>query len=107
MQYIVGMPRVDWSKRADYVRSRHAIDTRWADEAVEDDHALWLTPDPASRSGRSVRVIGWSTGAGHVLVVILLAPDVDPRERPIGDWWGANAWIANRGDRELYGEEER
>ena len=104
--YIVGVSKVDWSRRAEYVRARHAVDPRWADEAVEDDHALWLIPDPASQSGRSVRVIGYSRGACAVLVVILVAPDADPTERPIGDWWGANAWIANQQDCRLYGEEE-
>ena len=25
-------------------------------------------------------------------------------DRPDGDWWGSNAWMANRWDRHLYGE---
>ncbi|MCL4445812.1 MAG: hypothetical protein M1134_02890 [Actinobacteria bacterium] len=41
------MPQVDWSKRAEYVRLHHGIDSAWANEAVDDDHAVWLTPDPA------------------------------------------------------------
>lgn len=41
--------------RAEYVRSRHGVEPAWADEAVEDDHAVWLTPDPASRSGKCAR----------------------------------------------------
>lgn len=97
---------MDWSKRAEYIRSRHGVDPAWADEAVEDGHAVWLTPDPASRSGRSVRVIGYSTGARDVLTVILVAADVDVTERPTGDWWGANAWVASPKDRSLYGKEE-
>lgn len=92
------MPRPDWSKRAEYVRSRHGIELAWADEAVEDDHAVWLTPDPASRSGRSVRVIGYSITAREVLTVILVAADVDVTERPAGDWWGSNAWVASPRD---------
>ncbi|MGH9090080.1 MAG: transposase [Acidimicrobiales bacterium] len=97
---------MDWSKRAEYVRSRHGIDPVWADEAVDDDHAVWLVPDPASRTGRSVRVIGHSIGAQDVLTVILVHADVDVTEQPAGDWWGSNAWVANAGDRRLYGKEE-
>jgi hypothetical protein len=88
------------------VRSRHGVEPAWADEAVEDDHAVWLTPDPASRSGRSVRVIGYSITAREVLTVILVAADVDVTERPAGDWWGSNAWVASPRDRRLYGKED-
>ncbi|HVD02766.1 MAG TPA: transposase [Candidatus Dormibacteraeota bacterium] len=99
------MPRLDWSKRAEYVRSRHGVEPAWADEAVEDDHAVWLTLDPASRSGRSVRVIGYSITAREVLTVILVAADVDVTERPAGDWCGSNAGVASPRDRRLYGKE--
>jgi hypothetical protein len=99
------MLRVDWSKRAEYVRSRHGIDPAWADEAVRDDHAVWLVPDPVSRSGHAVRVIGYSTGAQDVLTVILVAADVDGTVRPLGDWWGSNAWSASPRDRRLYAKE--
>ncbi len=47
--------RVDWSKRAEYVRARHAVEVEWANEAVDDGLALWLDPDRrlglATRSG--------------------------------------------------------
>jgi len=98
--------RVDWGKRADYVRSRHGVDPAWADDAVNDDHAVWLTPDPVSRSGRSVRVIGYSRSAREVLTVILVAADVEDAEQPVGEWWGANAWVSSLRDRRLYGEED-
>ena len=97
---------MDRSKRADYVRSRHGVDPACADEAVNGDHAVWLTPDPASRSGRSVRVIGYSTSACEVLTVILVAADVDETEKPVGEWWGANAWVASPRDRRLYGKDD-
>ena len=99
--------QVDWSRRADYVRTRHGVEPAWADQAVADDHAVWLTPDPASRSGLSVRVIGYSLGAGAVLAVILIDPDADPEDKPDGQWWGANAWTANDADRKLYTQEDR
>jgi hypothetical protein len=82
---------VDWSKREEYIQERHSIEPAWADEAVADEHAVWVRPDPASRSGDSVRVIGWSGSVGEVLTVILVDARVDPSELPRGDWWGSNA----------------
>jgi hypothetical protein len=93
---------VDWSKRASYVRARHHVEPAWADEAIADPEAYWLEPDPASTSGLSVRVIGFSGGADAVLTVILLTGDADPAETADGDWWGVNAWIANERDLRLY-----
>lgn len=98
---------VDWSKRADYIGERHGISPVWADEAVNDRHAVWQVPDPASRSGLSVRVIGYSPAARAVLTVILIAADADPDERPDGDWWGSNAWVSNQQDKSLYSEEQQ
>jgi hypothetical protein len=102
MKYVLG--RVDWSKRAGYIRDRHQVESAWADEAVVDPAACWLNPDPASTSGLSVRVIGFSGSADVLLTVILLAGDADPDELADGDWWGVNAWPANEGDRRLYRE---
>lgn len=99
------MVTVDWRKRADYIRSRHGVIPVWADEAVNEDHAVWLTPDPASRSGRSVRVIGYSTSARNILVIILVAARADEIEQPNGEWWGANAWVASARDRHIYTKE--
>ena len=76
--------RVDWSKRADYIRTRHAVEPSWANEAVEDDHVVWLQPDPASRNGHSVPVVGYSTSAQQVLTVILVEAGVDPSVSPDG-----------------------
>jgi hypothetical protein len=100
------MVRVDWSRRSEYIRSRHGVDPAWADEAVQDDHAVWLRPDPASHSGHSVRVIGYSSSASAVLTVILVEGNADPSERAEGDWWGTNAWVANGRDRHIYGTED-
>ena len=98
--------RVDWSKRSEYIRDRHGVNWTWADQAVGDAHAIWLVPDPASRTGHAVRVIGYSPSAGAVLTVILVDAAADPDERPDGEWWGSNAWPANRRDRRIYGEED-
>lgn len=63
MKYVTS--RIDWSKRADYIRDRHFVEPAWADEAVTDPEACWLAPDPASASGLSVRVIGYSGQRGR------------------------------------------
>jgi len=97
---------VDWTRRSEYIRSRHGMEPAWADEAVEDDHAVWLSPDPASRSGHSVRVIGYARSTSAVLTVILVEGDVDPSEPAEGDWWGSNAWMANERDTHIYGKED-
>lgn len=82
-----------WTKRAGYIEQRHGIQAAWASEAVADDHAVWLLPDPASRSGHAVRVIDYSATAEAMLTVILVAADADPDESPNGDWWGSDAWL--------------
>jgi len=97
---------VDWRKRAHYIRTRHGVEPAWADEAVNDEHAVWLMPDPASQSGHAVRVIGYSAAAGAVFTVILVGASADPSEPPTGQWWGSNAWMASPRDRSLYGEED-
>lgn len=38
--------------------------------------------------------------------MILVRADADPDERPDGDWWGSNAWLANPRDHRMYGETE-
>lgn len=68
----------------------------WADEALADPDRLVFDPDYASRSGRSVRTIGFSPHADRLLVVITL---VDGGVR-----WGVNAWVANERDRRAYGQ---
>lgn len=96
--------RVDWSHRANYIRTRHHVEPLWATEAVNDPAAYWRDPDPASASGMSVRVIGYSGTADSVLTVILVRADADPSDSADGDWWGANAWNANTRDTQIYQE---
>lgn len=67
-----------------------------ANEAVADIDALWFDPDPHSRSGRSVRVIGYSHSKQAVLTIILVH-----REEGAG-FWGANGWESNGSDRRRY-----
>lgn len=106
LDYTSGMTvRIDWSRRVDYMR-KHGVDPGQATEAVNDELSVWLNPDPASKSGMSARVIGFSSSYGNVLVVILIRPDTD-EERPDGDWWGGNAWRASATYRRMYEEGSR
>lgn len=88
----------DWSYRGDYIWKRGLTPTE-ANEALEDPERIVLTPDPASQSGRGVRVIGYSSTAGAVVTVIVLEDE--------GITYGVNAWKANEKDvRRYQGMEE-
>lgn len=103
------MKEVDWSHRGAYIATRSSRQSGefdvlpvWADEAVNDPDSVWFDPDPASKSGSSIRVIGYSAGAGCILVVILV-----PKDQPMfGDYWGVNAWAANSSHKSKYREED-
>lgn len=88
---------MDWSYRADYMRERHGVEVEWANEALEDPEALRIEPDPASRSGRSVRTIGYSTKAGCLVTVITL--------EEAGMTYGVNGWTSSDIDIRRYREE--
>jgi hypothetical protein len=94
----------DWFHRGEYIRTRSDrksrsgetnIEPRWANEAFLDKDAIELDPDPASKSGRSVRTIGWSDSAGFVITVITVRDDD-------GHLWGVNAFKANDVDQRRY-----
>jgi hypothetical protein len=89
---------VDWTYRADYMRDRHQVEVEWANEALSDPDALRITPDPASKSGRSVRTIGYSSQAGCLLTVITLT------EGEVT--YGVNGWRSNGTDARRYREEQ-
>lgn len=63
---------VDWSHCEMHLWVRHRVLVEWAKEAVADTAALVVDPDPASRSGRGMRIIGYSPKAGAILVVIVV-----------------------------------
>lgn len=95
------MPAPDWIYRAEYVSTRSLrrpgdVDVRpeWVDEAFSDPAAVVVDPDFASRSGRSVRTIGWSVGAGFVVTVITVTEE--------GKTWGVDAWRSGAGDLARY-----
>lgn len=79
------------------MREQHGVEAEWANEALSDPDALRIDPDPASKSGRSVRTIGYSASAGGLVTVITLIDD--------GVTYGVNAWRSNNTDIRRYGEE--
>lgn len=64
---------------------------------MNDPERAVLEPDPASHSGISVRIIGWSQTANAVLTVIVLNHE--------GREYGVNAWRSNSTDLHRYREE--
>lgn len=79
------------------MRGRHGVEVGWANEALGDPEALRIDPDPSSKSGRSVRTIGYSPTAGCLLTVITVTE---------GDaTYGVNGWQSNDTDIKRYGEE--
>ncbi len=96
--------RLDCECRAECIASRSAgrpgdahIEPAWADEAFADDDALVDSPDPASRSGKTDRLVGYSRTARMVIVVIHLRDELI----------GVNAWKANETQARGYWEDQR
>lgn len=89
----------DWSARGAYKLARHGIRPAWANETLEDPERVVIVPDPASKSGRGVRTIGWSHTTNRIITVITLADE--------GRLYGVNGWVANSSDQTLYRREER
>ena len=95
---------VDWAHRGDYIRTRSLrkgraefdVEPEWATEAVFDPNAV--VRDGRSKSGETIEVVGRSIGANRILAVHLLGKDT-----PVaGEWWGINAWAADRSECKLY-----
>lgn len=90
------MEVVDWTYRTEYMRERHGIEVTWATEALADPDAIEISPDPASKSGRSVRTIGYSLSAGFLVTVIT----VEEGEAT----YGVNGWRSSPTDVRRYRE---
>lgn len=87
---------VDWSKRGIYVERKYGVRVAEANEALRDPGRVVVVPDYASKSGRTVRVIGYSSRAEAVLSVLVLEDD--------GIEYGVNCWRSNAKDKRLYYE---
>lgn len=48
----------DWRHRADHMWDRDEVTVGEANEALADVDAVWFDPDPKSKTGQSIRVIG-------------------------------------------------
>ena len=83
----------DWSHRGDYI-AKHGVTPAEAEEAIADPDRVVLNPDPASKSGRGVRLIGYSITAQAMLTVIVFDDE--------GVTIGVNAWKANQKDQQRY-----
>ncbi|MGH9082240.1 MAG: hypothetical protein ACRDWN_02745 [Acidimicrobiales bacterium] len=97
-------PRLDWRYRSEYIGSRSTrrlgdtdIEPAWANEAFADDDALVDSPDPASKSGKTDRLVGYSRAVRMVIVVIYFRDELI----------GVNAWKANETDTRRYWEDQR
>lgn len=87
----------DWTHRGEYIAKRD-LTPAMADEAIADAARIVINPDRASTSGRSARIIGYSTTAAAILTVIVTEED--------GTTWGLNAWKSNTRDQRTYREQE-
>lgn len=92
---------LDWTHRGEYIRTRSHrrpgdtdIDPGWANEAYTDSAAVIASPDPASKTGRTDRLLGYSPTARMVITVIYLRDELI----------GVNAWRANTSDTRRYWE---
>jgi len=85
----------DWTHGAAHMWTNHKVTVTEASEAVADIDAVWFDPDPHSKSGQSVRVIGYGHSRQAILTVILV-------HRDAGGYWGANGWESNASDRQRY-----
>lgn len=90
------MEVVDWRHGAEHMWARHQVTVSEANEALADIDAVWFDPDPSSRTGRGVRVVGYSHSRRAVLVVVLVHTEDGE------GYWGANGWEANSSDRRRY-----
>ena len=91
------MPGIEWSDQAaSHMWASHKIAPAEATEAASDLDRAVFSPDPASKSGETDRVIGYSTARQQILCVILLRKD--------GGYSGINAWPANSTYRRIYRE---
>ena len=85
---------VDWSQRRTYMYARHGVTIRVANEAIDDRERIVIRPDYASRSGRSIRVIGYSQLLETLVTVILVEHE--------GAMYGANGWRSDKRDARIY-----
>src|SRR4051812_15356241 len=82
-----GFERVDWTHGAAHMKDNHGITPEVANQALGDPDRVVIDPDYNSRSGQSVRIIGFSFTADDIITVIVVVDD--------GTEFGANGWVSN------------
>lgn len=82
------------------MEKRHGATVEQAEQALADPARVIFEPDYASKSGSSVRIIGYSETAGRVLTVIVVIDDE-------GKEWGGSSWPANAKDLSYYERSEQ
>jgi uncharacterized DUF497 family protein len=88
---------LDWTHRGEYIYAKHGVTIAAANSAVRDPERVAIEPDYNSESGRTVRIIGYSTVLDDVLTVIALRGEN-------GVEYGVNCWVSNVKDRRIYRE---
>jgi uncharacterized DUF497 family protein len=78
------------------MQRRHGISPAEANEALSDPDRVVLDPDPASKSGRGTRTIGYSPTVKSLVTLILLDNE--------GTTYGVNGWRSNSTDQRRYRE---
>ena len=63
------------SQRGAYTRQRHGSTLEGATDRLGDPNRVLIDPDYNSTSGRSIRIIGFSTMAEELITVIVLEND--------------------------------
>jgi hypothetical protein len=93
----IDVPDPDHLQRSQRYSGAIDIDPAAAIETGQDPHRL-IARDPNSATGEAIRLIGYSSTADRVLVIIAI-PEEHP---PAGLWHIATAWPANRRQRATY-----
>ena len=96
------MENLDWSRRGDYMHASHGISVQVANDALADPDRVVIDPDYNSRTGRSVRIIGYSMLAQGIVTVIVTVIVLSDG----GVDYGVNGWLANEKDQRIYREAE-
>jgi len=83
-----------WDTDRDEHLARHGVTIAQAEEALADPDRVVFIPDYKSKSGRSIRTIGFSSSFGDVLAVFTVQFE--------GDVYGLTAFRADKRDRGHY-----
>lgn len=86
---------ITWAADRDAHLARHGVTIAQANEAVAHDDALEINPDYNSKTGLSIRVIGYSASFGDLLSVLSYIDNDGARQ-------GTTAFRANKRDRRYY-----